>query len=100
VIPWRKHWRTGESTPPRQHASRIVGRVRAMRELDAANELHGADHPATRAARGRYLYYLGSVPQRGAESPEAVAWFRESGISPGYLNRARRRSLLDKAPPL
>lgn len=51
----------------------------------------GEDHPATRAARGRLLYYQGAVPQIGLRSVEAVAWLRESGAIRGCWNRSERR---------
>jgi hypothetical protein len=53
-------------------------------------ERHGDDHPATRAAYGRFLFYLRHVPQVDSVTPEAIAWRRESGAAPGYLNRTHR----------
>lgn len=55
----------------------------------------GREHAATRAAFGRMLVYGGdgypaSVPQRNSASIEAIAWHRESGAQPGYLNRTQR----------
>lgn len=51
----------------------------------------GADHPATRAATGRWLARRGNVTQLGATTIEAVAWHRESGADPGYMNRTARK---------
>lgn len=48
------------------------------------------DHPAIRAAAGRVLAYE-AVPQRGSTTPEAVAWHRETGADPGYMNRTARK---------
>lgn len=53
---------------------------------------HGEDHPAARAALGRYLALRGWVPQRGLKTPEAVAWLRASGAIAGYRNRRERRA--------
>jgi len=54
------------------------------------------DDPARRAALGRMLFHGGegyprSVPQSNSISIEAVAWLRESGARPGYMNRRHRR---------
>ena len=57
----------------------------------------GPDHPATRAALGRLRYHRGDVPQRGASSVEAIAWYRESGAIDGYWNRAQRAASLRPA---
>lgn len=52
----------------------------------------GRDHPATRAAYGRFLgRTLAAVPQRGSTTPEAIAWARESGAAPGYSNTQPQR---------
>jgi hypothetical protein len=52
----------------------------------------GDTHPRVRAllARARVLR---AVPQRGATSLEAIAWYRASEAWPGYYNRAHRREL-------
>lgn len=57
-----------------------------------------AEDPARRAAFGRMLYHGGdghrrAVPQLNATSIEAIAWFRESGTRPGFMNRRHRRLL-------
>lgn len=78
-------------------AARRIMRIRyyliddARRELARAIERHGEDHPASRAARGRFWFYAGRVPQRGATSIEAVAWARESAGSRPVWNRTQRR---------
>lgn len=71
----------------------------------------GDDAPAVRAAYGRYLAHSSeasrvderheprAVPQRGSRSPEAVAWHRESGAAPGYMNRHDRARARREAPP-
>jgi hypothetical protein len=50
---------------------------------------YGENHPATRAAWGRVLAHKGWVPQRGAVSPEVIAWHRQRGAR-GYLSRHYR----------
>jgi hypothetical protein len=52
----------------------------------------GADHPATIAALGRLRFYRGDVPQRDSVTPEAIAWFRESGTAAHWNRHARRRA--------
>ena len=73
----------------------------------------GDDALAVRAAYGRHLAHPSeasrvderheprAVPQRGARSPEAVAWHRESGAAPGYANRhdRERERRRREAPP-
>jgi hypothetical protein len=56
-----------------------------------AIEDFGADHPATRAALGRLLFYQQSIPQLDSVTPEAIAWRRESGAAPGFCNRSHGR---------
>ena len=91
--PWRKEWSLRGTTPPRgeRRAYPAAGYL-AQRDLRAAVARHGEDHRATHAARGRAMYYLGLVPQRGLVTPAAIAWLRESGAIEGYLNRAERRT--------
>ncbi len=67
----------------------VVRRLLRQRALAAAIATHGPEHPAARAAQGRLWVYLGRTPQRGATTPEAVAWARESGLRPVW-NRAQR----------
>lgn len=51
----------------------------------------GADHPATRAAPGRWRALAGHLPQKYVHpSIEAVAWHREMGER-GLHNRSMRR---------
>lgn len=53
----------------------------------------GEDHPATRAAFGRYVATLGGVlSERSSGLMALVALTRESGC-PGYHNRAMRKGL-------
>ncbi len=66
--------------------------IAAHRYRTAEREL-GADHPATRAALGRLNFYRGMVPQRGSTSIESIAWHRESGAAPGWLNRRERAEI-------
>ena len=68
------------------HGSRGIARYRLA---TAAREL-GPDHPATRAALGRLLFHQGAVPQYGSRTIESIAWHRESGACPGWLNRRER----------
>lgn len=67
------------------------GRGLSTARYKALRDRHGDEHPATRAALGRLLFYLKHVPQRDSATPEAIAWRRESGAAPGYLNRRHRR---------
>jgi hypothetical protein len=69
----------------------------ARRSLATAITAHGAEHPAARAALGRWWFYLGRVPQAGLASIEAVAWARESGgeLRPRW-NRSQRRHAAQK----
>lgn len=73
--------------------------------LEQRRRSHGDEHPATRAAAGRLMALRGEVPQRelhwhpglralgcaDASTPEAVAWYRQSGADPGCANRRWRR---------
>jgi len=70
-------------------------RARRTRELENAVSIWaGTDelHPAIRAAMGRLLFHQGAVPQSGADTIESIAWHRESGARPGWLNRTERRN--------
>ena len=53
----------------------------------------GEDHPATRAAFGRYVAASGGGPPQSHGLPAWVAWGRE--LTPGYLNRSSRRRRTD-----
>lgn len=75
------------------HGSRYLAAHRWNR---LCNEL-GHEHPAARAASGRLRYHRGSVPQRDSVTPEAIAWFRESGCAPGYWNRGARKAARRRA---
>lgn len=74
--------------PARCFGSKYLARAR----LSALSDTLGDDHPATLAARGRWLALATkSVPQRDSTTPEAIAWHRASGADPGYMNRRARR---------
>jgi hypothetical protein len=52
---------------------------------------HGEDHPAARAAYGRWMACRGTVPCT-IHGPAYVAWLREhGGMFAGYHNRHKRR---------
>ncbi len=93
---WRKEWRNGVSTKPLGERSAELGprlsEKFAREEYRAALSSVGADHPRTRAAHGRLLFYQGCVPQRDLITIEAIAWLRESGAIFGYMNRGERRA--------
>jgi hypothetical protein len=71
----------------------------ARSDLARAIEVHGSEHPAARAAKGRWRLYAKHVPQIGLASIEAIAWARESdGCVPDrpspvlpIWNRSQRR---------
>jgi len=74
--------------------SALARRVRAERAYASAVSTWSQtdeEHPAIRAAIGRVLFHQRAVPQLDARTPEAIAWMRESGARPGYLNRTERR---------
>jgi hypothetical protein len=56
---------------------------------------YGTDALPTRAALGRMLYHGGEGFQKSIplEGVEVVAWQRESGTQPGYMNRAYRKHM-------
>lgn len=60
---------------------------------EATRRTLGDDHPATRAALGRWLEARGAEPQRGSVTPEAIAWHRASAANPGFFNRHHRRAM-------
>jgi hypothetical protein len=66
--------------------------IARLRWMQLRHQL-GDDHPAARAALGRWLVYRKWTPQRGLFTPEAIAWHRESRAAAGYMNRSERRRL-------
>ena len=79
--------------PGDRQFSQGLAKMRASYRLRAAERTLGNEsvHTALRACRGRMMVYEGFVPQRGSTSVEAVAWYREQGAVPGYMNRSWRR---------
>lgn len=76
--------------PAHTYGSSALARMRHR----ALVERLGEQHPAAQAALGRYWAVSGSaVPQRGLVSPAAVAWTRESGAIPGWMNQRERYEL-------
>lgn len=72
--------------PTFTYGSRSLARQR----YDFFRRVFGDEHELTRAAHGRWLALTRkAVPQIGASSVEAIAYFRQQ--QPGYMNRHHRR---------
>lgn len=74
-------------------ARRAFARLRYARVVRE----HAEDSPVVRAALGRMLYHGGdgyeaSVLQPDDDTIESIAWHRESGAQPGFMNRAMRKA--------
>ena len=73
-----------------------VHRARARIAYTKFKKLYGEDALPTRAALGRMLFHGGdgyekAVPARQSTTIESIAWHRESGAQPGFMNRTYRR---------
>ncbi len=97
-VPWLKHWRTCDSTPPqrvrRARYSEALARHFAQVAYDIELAERGPDHHATRAALGRLRFHIGRVPQKDSMEIEAIAWRREAGAGGvgGHWNRSARKA--------